>query len=210
MKSSNHRKKIIGIVIAAIILVCGILGYTAANSESAAKLFGKKQSQALANAGDDIVAIVDEEKITKKGFDTYKIMLGSENKLSDEQILDKIVERQVVYMQAVKEGLLASDDQVDSAIKSAQEAIKMDSKQYEAYKEYFSGLNMSEDEYWESVKPAYKKALTCGAYKNKLKQKFRKDKRIENAKELNSKFNDFYKQKVKQLKSQAKVQSFIK
>jgi hypothetical protein len=210
MKSSNHRKKVISIVITALVLVCGIVGYTAANSESVAKLFGKAQSQALTNAGNGIVAIVDGEKITKKGFDTYKIMLGSENKLSDEEILDKIVERKVEYTQAVKEGLLASDEQVDSAIKYAQETIKMDSKQYDAFKEYISGLNMSEDEYWVSVKPAYKKALTCGAYKKTLKQKFKKDNKIENANELNSKFSEFYNQKVKQLKGQAKVQSFIK
>ncbi|WP_083826378.1 SurA N-terminal domain-containing protein [Clostridium sp. BNL1100] len=156
-----------------------------------------------------MVATINGEKITKKGFDTYKVMINSENKLSDKEILDKIVESHVVYMQAVKEGFHVSDQQVEAAIKSAQEAIKMDSKQYEAFKEYLSGLKISENEYWESVKPAYKKALIRGAYNNALKQKFNKAK-IENNNEHNSKFSEFYKQKIKDLKSKTKAESFLK
>ncbi len=210
MKSINNKKMVIGIVVTASILICGVVGYTSAKSESVAKLFGIEQSQALSNAGKDIVATIDGEKITKKGFDTYKLIIDYENKLSDEEILNKIVDRQIVYKQAIKEGFLVSDQQVEAAIKSAQEEIKMDSKQYEAFKEYFSGLNMSEDEYWESVKPAYKKALTCGAYKNALKKKFKTDNKIEDQNELNSKFSEFYNQKVKDIKSKTKVQSFLK
>ncbi len=209
MKESNNKKKIVITAVAIILAFC-IIGYKFAKSESVAKLFGMAQSQELTNAGNDIVATIDGEKITKKGFDTYKLIVDFENKLSDEEILNKIVDRQIVYKQAIKEGFLVSDQQVEAAIKSAQETLKTDSNQYEAFKEYFSGLNMSEDEYWESVKPAYKKTLTCGAYKNALKQKLKKDNKIEDQNELNSKFSEFYNEKIKDLKSQTKVQSFLK
>ncbi len=209
MINSFYKKKAIIIAVTAVILICGIGGYTFAKSESAAKLFGIKQSQTLANAGDDIVATIDGEKISKKGFDTYKAMINSENKLSDKDILNKIVESHVVYTQAVKEGFHVSDQQVEAAIKSSQETLKKDSKQYEAFKEYIRGLNMSENEYWESVKPAYKKTLMRGAYKNALKEKFKKDK-LENNDELNTNFSEYYSQIIKDLISQAKVESFLK
>lgn len=208
----NKRKITIALVIVISILVFSAVGYAAIQNNTVAKLLGIEQSKALSSAGNDIVATVDGEKITKKGFDTYKLFLNSNegNKLSDQQILDKILDRQVVYNQAIKEGMTASDEEVNSAIKSAQEAIKLDNKQYEAFKEYISGLNLSEDEYWESVKPAYKKALTCGKYKNVLKGKYKEENKIQDAKELNSKFPDFYNQKVYELKSKIKVESFLK
>ncbi|ACL75444.1 SurA N-terminal domain-containing protein [Ruminiclostridium cellulolyticum] len=209
MVHGNNRKKVVIIAVTAVILIFGIVGYTFSKSESAAKFFGIKQSQTLTKAGKDIVATINGENITKKGFNTYKAMINSENKLSDKEILDRIVESHVVYTQAVKEGFRVSDHQVEAAIKSAREEISMDSKQYKAFKEYISGLKMSEDEYWESVKPTYKKALIRGAYKNALKQKFKKVK-LEDPNEVNSKFSEFYDREIKDLISQAKIQSFLK
>ncbi len=209
MINSVNKKKVIIIAVTAVILICCIGGYTFSKSESAAKLFGMKQSQELTNAGNDIVATIDGEKISKKGFDTYKAMINSENKLSDKEILDKIVESHVVYTQAVKEGFHVSDQQVEAAIKSNQETLKKDSKQYEAFKEYIRGLKMNEDEYWESVKPAYKKTLMRGAYKNALKEKFKKVK-LESNDEINTNFSEYYNRKIKDLISHTKVQSFLK
>ncbi len=209
---SNKRKISIALVLVISILVFGAVGYAAIQNNNVARLLGIEQAKVLSSVGNDIVATIDGEKITIEGFDTYKLFLNSSegNKLSDQQILDKILDRQVVYKQAIKEGMTASEEEVNLAIKSAQEAIELDSKQYEAFKEYISGLKLSEDEYWETVKPAYKKALTCGKYKNVLKEKYKEENNIQDAKELNSKFIDFYNQKVKELKSNIKVESFLK
>ena len=87
--------------------------------------------------------------------------------------------------------------------------LKKDSKQYEAFKEYIRGLKMNEDEYWESVKPAYKKTLMRGAYKNALKEKFKKVK-LESNDEINTNFSEYYNRKIKDLISHTKVQSFLK
>ncbi len=210
MINSFNKKKVIIIAVTGIILICGIIGgYTFAKIESAAKLFGIPRSQELTNTGNDIVATIDGEKITKKGFDTYKAMINSENKLSDKEILNKIVESHVVYTQAVKEGFHVSDQQVEAAIKSSQKTLKTDSKLYEAFKEYISGLKMNEDEYWVSVKPAYKKTLMRGAYKNALKERFKKDK-LENNDYINTNFSEYYSQKIKDLISHTKVESFLK
>jgi len=207
----NFNKRVLMICLISIIaiLACGI-GY-AVQSDSIAKMFGKQQAEVLSNAGDGIVATVDGEKITKKGFDTYKLFLNNSGKeVSDQQVLDKIVDRQLIYKQAIKENVVVSDQEVANAIKMAQDTIRSDSKQYEAFKEYISGLNMSEDEYWKSVEPVYKKALTCGKYKNTLKENFKKDNKIEDQSELNSKFEEFYSKTVKELKGKVEVKSNLK
>lgn len=69
---------------------------------------------------------------------------------------------------------------------------------------------MTEDEYWENDKSVIRKGLTCGNYKKALKEKFKKDNNIENEKELTNKFEEYYDQKYKELKSKAKIQSFPK
>jgi hypothetical protein len=207
------RKRLIIYLVAMLILACGVT-YAALKPDSVSKLFGKQQSESLKNTGDSIVATIDGEKITKKGFDTYKLFLngGDQSQLSDKQVLDKILDRQVIYNQAIKEGISVSDDEISSSIKSAQESIKAVSSQYESFKEYLSGLNMTENQYWESVKPTYKKALICGKYKNALKEKYIQANNIKNknSTEIDSEFRDFYAQKVKDLKAKTKVESFIK
>jgi|GEM_PF-6694529 len=213
--SEKSRKKRIIILGTAVIAVLAIIaaGHGGLKTNSAAKLLGIGQATMLpADAGKEVVANIDGEGITKKGFDTYKLFLNSngESKLSDKQILDKIIDRQVVYNQAVKEGMTASESEVDSAVKAAQEAIKSESKQYEAFKDYISGLNLTEEAYWESVRPAYKKALTCGKYKNSLKAKFKEDNKGKAISDLNAEFSKYYDGKVKALVEKAKVESFLK
>ena len=192
-----------------IILFCGIVYAT--QGDNLAMIFGKQQAEILANAGDSIVATIDGEKITKKGFDSYKLFVNSgETKLSDSQILDKILERKVIYDEAVKDGIVATDEEIANAIKTAQSVISESNDQYISFKDYISGLNMTEDQYWESVKPAYKKFVTCGKFKNALKVKYSNDNKIADKTELNNKFRDFYYQYVGDLKSKAKVESEIK
>ncbi|QNU68419.1 SurA N-terminal domain-containing protein [Ruminiclostridium herbifermentans] len=209
-KLKTKRKVLVIFTIFAIATLACCIGYAVSN-DSIANLFGKKHAEVLKNAGDDIVATVDGEKITKKGFDTYKLFLSnSKDDMSDQQILDKIIERNILYDLAIKESYSASDSELSSVIKTAQDVIKSDSQQYEAFKEYLIGLSMSEDEYWEIVIPAYEKAVTCGKYKKALKENFKKENKIVDEEELNTKFNDFYNQKVKNAKSKLKVETYFK
>ncbi|WP_165755790.1 SurA N-terminal domain-containing protein [Ruminiclostridium hungatei] len=211
-KSRKKRIIILGAAaIAALVIIAAGRGGLKANS--AAKLFGIGQTTMLpAGDGKEIVAIIDGENITQKGFDTYKLFLNSngENKLSDKQVLDKIIERQVICNQAVEEGMTASESEIDSAVRSARETMKSDSKTYAAFKEYVAGLNLTEDSYWESVRPVYKKALTCGKYKNSLKAKFREDNKGKAISDLNAEFSKYYDGKVKALVKNAKVESLLK
>lgn len=208
-KNSNKSKLVLICILFAAILFSGITYAT--QGDSLAKIFGKKQAEALANAGDGIVAMFNGEKITKKGFDTYKLIMNSGSiKLSDKEILDKIVERQIEYKQAIKEGITATDEEVNNFIKSAQDTVKITDNDYAAFKDYISGMNMTEEQYWESVKPAYKKAIICGKFKKSLKEKFAEEKNIKDELQLNKEFNVFYNQYLKDLKSKVKIETNLK
>ncbi len=201
-------KRAIYICVTALTL---ILLYNISYAPDAAKSFGEQQAKALSEAGDVVVATIDGEKITKKGFDTYKLFLNSGNdKYSDKEILDKILDRQVVYKEALKEGVTVSDTEISNAINVAKETLSSFPEQDAAFKEYIKGLNFTEEQYWESVKPVYEKALIIGKYKKLLKDKFAKDNNITDEIELDAKFKAVYDQQVKDLENNAEIESTIK
>jgi hypothetical protein len=212
IKKFKINKKILVTCTVSVLIVALFSGFIySTQGESLSKFFGKQQAEILSNAGNDVIATLDGEKITKKGFDTYKFFVNSDNKkLSDKEILDKIIDRQVIYNQALKEGISVTNEELENAIKSAQDLMKSNDQQYTAFKEYVSGLNMTEEQYWESVIPTYQKAITCGKLKNELKEKFAKENKIEDKSELEAKFRDYYDQYVKDKKSKAKVESNLK
>lgn len=188
-----------------------ILLYNISYAPDAAKSFGEQQAKVLSEAGDGVVATIDGEKITKKGFDTYKLFLNSGNdKYSDKEILGKILDRQVVYKEALKEGITVSDTEISNAINVAKETLSSFPEQDAAFKEYIKGLNFTEEQYWESVKSVYEKALIIGKYKNSLKDKLAKDNNITDKIELDAKFKAVYDQQVKDLENNAEIESTIK
>lgn len=188
-----------------------ILLYNISYAPDAAKSFGEQQAKVLSEAGDGVVATIDGEKITKKGFDTYKLFLNSGNdKYSDKEILGKILDRQVVYKEALKEGVTVSDTEISNAINVAKETLSSFPEQDAAFKEYIKGLNFTEEQYWGSVKSVYEKALIIGKYKNSLKDKFAKDNNITDKIELDAKFKAAYDQRVKDLENNAEIESTIK
>lgn len=210
IKFKMKKKILFSCILTSVLILFGGIVY-ATQGDSLAKLFGKQQAEILENAGDSIVATINEEKITKKGFDSYKLFINSgETKYSDSQILDKILERKVIYDEAVKDGIIVTDEEITNAIKTSQDILKENDVQYTAFKDYISGLNMTEDQYWASVKPAYTKFVTCGKLKNTLKEKYGKDNKIKDKKELDEKFRDYYNKYVSDLKSNAKVTSELK
>ncbi len=209
--SLNKRTILLGAAAVAALLILAA-GCSALSTGSRAMPSDIEKTSATADKSQDIVVRIDGEPVTKKGFDSYKLSLNSgvESKLSDEQILDKLVDRQVVYNQAVKEGMTASEAEVDSGVKAARETMEADSETYAAFREYVKGLGLTEEAYWESVRPAYRKALTCGKYKKAQKDKYIKDNKEKAISDLNSEFLKYYDEKVKALVEKAKVESFLK
>ena len=195
-----------------VIIVTLFIGASfALQGENLSMLFGKQQADILTGSGDDIVAVINGENITKKGFETYKLFVNNgESKLTDRQTLDSILEQKVLFDEATQKGLSATDEEVAKLIESTQDIMRENEERFSAFKDYLNGLNMSEDQYWDSVKPAYNKFITCGKLKSALKEKFAEDNNILDKTELDTKFRNYYSQYVKELEREATIETDIK
>ncbi|HEX2925492.1 MAG TPA: SurA N-terminal domain-containing protein [Ruminiclostridium sp.] len=210
----KSKKSLVIIIISIAVIAVYIAGY-ATNSGFEARFFGTKE-QVSSQKKEDIVATIDGEKITQNGFDSYKngLNTGRQTKLTDKQVLDKIIERQVIYDEAVKEGFSVTDEEVDKEINTSRDALTRNPEEYKSMKAYIISLNMTEDEYWKIQKPVYKKGLIIGKYKTAEKQKYMKDVMSKATSEVDKNFdeyfNKYFNKKVKELISKAKIQIFIK
>lgn len=200
--SSKSITKISMLITIIIIILSSVLVFVWANGNEDNRQNGAKDNK--------IVAVIDGEKITKEGFEAYKLLLTDNEKvkMTDHEILDKIIQRQVIYNQALMEGLSVSEAEVTAAISAAREVIENDVNNA-AFLQSISALNCTVDQYWSDVRPVYRKALLCGKYKNQLKEEFNAEKSTTASKKLSSTFDDYYNLKIKELISRAKIESYI-
>lgn len=128
-----------------------------------------QQHKVLENSSDNS-SIATNTAITKNGFEIYKAALNlnknDKDKLSDQQILDKITKRQSLYDEAIKNNITVSDAYVNQMIQSAKDNISNNSELKQQFQDYLAGAKLSEDEYWKNAKPTYKEALIIGKYLN--------------------------------------------
>ncbi len=141
----NNKKFQLICILSGLLLLLGGSIY-ALQGESLSKALGMKQAEILSSVGDESVATIDGEKITKKGFETYNLLVNSgEKKLSDSEILNSIIEREVIYKSAQTDGITVTDEEVSNAIQKAKDTIKSFNEQYNSFQDYIKGLNMTEE-----------------------------------------------------------------
>lgn len=199
------KKKSIFAISLVLVLIVSLLIVYAVDKSSNMSLVGKRLKE-IRSKEDKIIVTVDGKKITQNEFDVQKISreLGKTN-LSDKEILDSLIEKQVVYNEAIKKGITISEEKIDEIIKLNQESIKQNPEYYEQLKGIIDGLGVTEDQYWIDAKPIYKKILIMGEYKNNfLKAKFMEEnKDISN---INEKYKEYYKKHIDNLKAEAKIE----
>ncbi len=157
------------------------------------------------------VAIVGDKKITKKSFDTFKELYSAgDNMPSDSALLDKLVEKEVIYQQALKDNISISEEEVNKAFQQQKDSVAKDSEANEMVKNLIEGRNITEEEYWEKMKKSIRKALIRGKYINKLKDEFKKQNPDIQNRDFQFKFKEYYNNKVNSLKSAMKIEKFIK
>lgn len=157
------------------------------------------------------VASVNGEKIDYKQFAIYKTLVNQNGKkLSDKDILNKMIEQKLLYDKAVESGITVSDKEAKSALNSAIELLKQDTNQYAFMKNYISGLGMTEAKYWESMIQPYKEALTIGKFKNVLKEDYKQKRNITDENKLDDEFKKYFDDYKKELINGAKIQTDIK
>jgi hypothetical protein len=199
----------IGICIIIVALLTGATVFALRNNKFSD--VGKKIDEINKVSDTSIVASVGDKKKTKKDFDTFKALYTPADKVpSDTELIDKIIEKEVIYQQALKENITVSDEEVNKALQEQKDAVYKNSQMNEDFKNLIQGKNISEEEYWGDVADSLKKGLIRGKYINELKDEFRKENpNIENS-QFQSKFNEYYNNKVNSLKNATKIEKFVK
>lgn len=198
------------IMVTCICLFVFAIGITVYASQANNTFFVGQQIKELKNNDNaSVIAKVGDYNITKGYFDRYKALNSVGNSMPpDSALLDKLIENEVIKEQALKEGISVSDEEVNNAIEQQKQAFANDSKSSEFLKNYIQGLGISEDQYWENMKPGIKNALIRGKYLNKNMELFKKDNPDINANEFTAKFNEFYKNKINDLKNSYKIEKY--
>lgn len=204
------KKKIISLLslfILFILLIClTSIGY--ALSSNNIKDFGENIKSILNSKDkDEVVLVVNGTNIYKKQFDILKATYISSNpNITDKDVFDKLIERQLLFDEAVKNGVSISDEKVAEIIEYTKKAVHSNPTEYDRLKNYLKGLGVSEDEYWQQSTPTYKKMLIMGEYKNNhLKKAFEESNNITNKSELEQKFKQYYEQYINDLKSKSTI-----
>lgn len=158
-----------------------------------------------------VVATIGSTSISKKDFDTYKALLSlHSHNVSNKQVLDKIVEREVWYNEALKHNSTVSDHAVDQMVSTIKATIEGNAELSKELHEYLSGIGFSDSQYWERAKPLYKKAFIIGNYKSSLESVFKQKNHTVSEQDLANQFDAYCNNLTNQFKAKEKIKYFIK
>lgn len=203
---SINKKSIVTISLILVLIVSLIIVY-AVDENTNMSLVGKRLKE-IRSKEDKVIVIVDGEEITQNEFDVQSISreLGNANK-TDKEILDSLIEKQVVYNEAVRKGITISEDRIDEIIKLNQQSIKQNPEYYKQLKGIIDGLGITEEQYWKDARPIYNKILVMGEYKNNyLKSKFMEENKNKDITNFSEEYKEYYKKHIESLKAEAKIE----
>jgi parvulin-like peptidyl-prolyl isomerase len=194
-------------LIIGLIALIGIATVFAANLDDVMFQLGERTRELDEDKG-YVIAVVDGTEILSKDLEILKISSDlAEKEVDEAEALDKLIEKQLVYNAAIESGIDVSDSEVDRIIEQTKQALEQDDDANAQQAEYIAGLGISEEEYWEMVKPIYKKMLIMGKYKNSfIKEQFIKENNITDAKAIEQEYAEYFKEHVESLKSKANIE----
>lgn len=136
--------------------------------------WGKAQKEILtSDASKQIVATVNDGKISLAKFKSYKEGLNNvSSQFTDEDILNKLIRQEVILQDAASRGITVSDKEVKAFNEERFAILDEDPEAYNIVKEYADGLGISMEEYKELSEEISKQALIANKYKEELRNEF--------------------------------------
>lgn len=205
------KKKVLMLLIIGIAVVL-VVGAVVINAISVAEQLGNKQSALTTDS--TVLAVVGGYQITRFDFEKYRIIhqfmieiakTGYDEEyviaeLSDEEIIAKLIENKLLFIEAEKNGLIVSDEKIHDYINELIKVIdSTDSKDVSVLKDYIRGQDMTIDEYFNSYFDTYKEQMSIG------KLRFNALGRIEDMKEATVKWEQYKKELVQNNQSIIKI-----
>jgi hypothetical protein len=131
-------------------------------------------------ADNHVVATVDQFCITRHDVELYKmneqisitinsLFIKTEKRnplLNKKAILKDLIEEHVLYLEAQKRGLVASDDAVNQYVSTEKAYFEdLDIKELAVYRDLLDRQGLTADQYYDSMKPRYKAVISIGNLK---------------------------------------------
>ncbi|MDD2221486.1 MAG: SurA N-terminal domain-containing protein [Clostridia bacterium] len=175
------------LIIIAIIFV-GVIA--AASTGFDAFSFGQNANNILSEADGTVIATVDGAAIYESDLQLVALTaksLSPQNAIDDQQILNDLIRKQVVYNQAEKLGLVVPYEQAKKSIITNYNLIKSLAESQDGgeradaqtalgvIEEYMRGFGLTEEQYIEMASKQMQKIMTYGACYNHFKEGLAKD-----------------------------------
>jgi|GEM_PF-1303842 len=157
----------------------------------------------------EIVASVNGYEITKESFEVYKSIMSQTGDYGDEELLDKLIEKKLMYSEAVAEGFTVTDDEIEAAIEDAKSLLVLEEniEQYNFLKQYIEGLGITEEQYWtEIVKPIYRETFTINKLTERLRANYDKENSSIDSQSTDGGFSDYLSKYKEDLVDKANIQ----
>lgn len=194
------------IVVVLVMIASGVVYATSISDKG--KEIGQEEAENNKNDSESIIAIVNGTEISQKSFNSYKIMLNQNHKYSDKEILDKMIERIVLFNKALSGGFEATDEEVVDTVAEVKSVFVQDEEQYKFLKDYLDGMGVSEDQYWGEIVPEeYKQVLSVNKLYDSLRNEFIKNNNLTDSKEIKSKFGSYWDEYKSDMVNKAVVQT---
>lgn len=223
------------IIILTIIMALLVASILVAQSSNSWFLLGNNISK-LKNDSTVVVAKVGDMEITKRDVKTQMLFKKFQNDIlnentselqsnnntlstqsvTKEDVLNDLINNDILYEEAQKEGLSISYDEAKKFMENTRDTMNAIisgklkcANQKEAiddinnFKEYIKGLGMSEDEYWNQSIKDYQRVLTVAKLKNKIISTM-----PENDRKDIDKINKYFDQYKNTLRNSYKVEIF--
>lgn len=159
------NKKILGIVVLICVVSAFVVGVYASKNVNFFQ-WGEEIARINEKTSTDVVAKVNGVDIPRSKFDSYKAGLANANgSFSDEEILNKLIEQEVIMQEIVRLGYTVTESEVTKFNDERFALLEEDSNAYQIVKDYVDGLGITMEEYKEMSKEVSRTALLANKYK---------------------------------------------
>lgn len=181
-----------------------------AQAMSRVQRMGQIYKQLAAAKEPDPVATVNGNPIARRDFDISKAEIEmSGTQKSNREILDQLIDNELWYEQAVKDGDTVSDASASSAISMEKKQSSEDSNSSKMIGVLMKDLGMTSEQFWAYMSNEYIQQMAIYNFQNKLMNDYQKK---HTSSEIGQSMQDFQPYRdnlISQYRAKAKIVYFI-
>lgn len=178
MKMNKRRKLLTAslFVVGIFAILAGVVGiaqnyYTKApDKEKKIYQAAGKEKKRLEKAGEYNPEEISESQIEEKAKNVAEMFDMSEEEAKD-KIRQDSMNKKALYLAAKEAKIVVSSEEVAEQIEKARKVYHEDEEGKKELQALIAGMGMTEDEYWEAIKPQYESNMRINKYLQEMYKK---------------------------------------